>query len=166
MDQLRQAEAELEDAKEQVEAVMRKAEMAVKSAVVAEEKACKATKKQVIAEWAAKQVERLAKKKRLEAEARSKDAMSKREIAEEWKKRAKELKVAVKVMIGAHQAKYKACEKAKSKMLGAFARRSRSRGITRSTVSTQAPLWLPKSPPPVAKQMPAKRPQDRTNSVE
>ena len=83
MDQLRQAEAELEDAKEQVQAVMRKAEMAVKRAVVAEEKACKATKKQVIAEWAAKQVERLAKKKRLEAEARSKDAMSKKEIVEQ-----------------------------------------------------------------------------------
>ena len=45
MDQLRQAETELEDAKEQVEAVMRKAEMAVKRAVVAEEKACKATQK-------------------------------------------------------------------------------------------------------------------------
>ena len=67
MDQLRQAEAELEDAKEQVEAVMRKAEMAVKRAGVAEEKACKATKKQVIAEWAAKQVELLANKKRLES---------------------------------------------------------------------------------------------------
>ena len=86
--------------------------------------------------------------------------MSKRKIAEQWKKRAKELKVAVKVMIGAHQAKYKACEKAKSKMLGAFARRSRSRGITRSTVSTQAPAFPPKSPPPFAKQMPAKRPHE------
>ena len=166
MDQLRQAEAELADAKEQVEAVFQKVEVAVKGARVAEEKAQKASKKQVIAEWAFKQVDRLAKKKRSEAEARRNDAISTRKIAGEWKKRAKQLKVAVKVMIAVHQTKYKAYEKAKSKMLGAFARRSKSRGITRSTVSTQAPLWLPKSPPPVARQMPRKRPQDRTNSVE
>ena len=63
MDELRQAKADLDHVKEKAQAIMRKAEKAVQQAVEAEENARKATKKQVIAEWAAKQVERRAKKR-------------------------------------------------------------------------------------------------------
>ena len=124
MAQLRQAKADLNQVKEKAQAIMRKAEIAVQQAVGAEEKARKA--------------ERLAQKKRLEAHARTKDAMSMRKKTERWNTRATALKGAVTVIMGAHQAKHMAYEKAKLKLLGGFARRSRSRGITRSTVSTQA----------------------------
>ena len=159
MNQLRQAKEDLNQVKGDAQAIMRKAEKAVQQAVRADEQAREATKKQVIAEWAAKQVARLAKKKRLEADVRNKDAMSRRKIAEQWKTRANELKVAVRVIMAAHLAKHNAYEKARIKMIGGFARRSRSRGITRSTVSTQASVFQPPVP---AKQMPAKRPHRMT----
>ena len=62
MNQLRQAKADLNQVKGAAQAIMRKAENAVQQAVRADEQAREATKKQVIAEWAAKQVARLAKK--------------------------------------------------------------------------------------------------------
>ena len=159
MNQLRQAKADLDQVKGDAQAIMRKAEKAVQQAERADEQAREATKKHVIAEWAAKQVARLANKKRLEADVRNKDAMSRRKIAEQWKTRANELKAAVKVIMGAHQAQHKAYENAKLKLLGRFARRSRSRCITRSTVSKQAPVFQPPVP---FKQMPARRLQSMT----